>query len=63
VWEETTAEKLTLISEIDWLHFEPPVFVQPGEKFWVEGRTLHVRSLDGDVRTVVARALRADDRR
>lgn len=50
VWEETTAEGLTLISEIDWLYFEPPMFVEPGETFWVEDRTLHVRSVDGGVR-------------
>lgn len=57
------AEKLTLISEIDWLDFEPPVFVQPGETFWVADRTLHVRSVGGVVRRVVARAPRPDDRR
>jgi len=27
------AERLTLISEIDWLHFEPPIFVQPVNVF------------------------------
>jgi hypothetical protein len=63
VWDETRADKLTLISEIGWLYFEPPIFVQAGETFWVEDRTLHVRSLDGALRKVVARAPRADDRR
>jgi hypothetical protein len=61
--EETTVEKLTLISEIDWLYFEPAIFIQPGETFWVEGRTLHVRALDGSVRRIAARAPRPDDRR
>ena len=63
MWEETVAERLTIISEIDWLHFEPPMLVQPGETFWVKERTLHVRGLDGAVRTVAARAHRSDDRR
>ncbi|HUR03017.1 MAG TPA: hypothetical protein VM347_10795 [Nonomuraea sp.] len=61
--EETTAERLTLISEIDWLYFEPPIFVQPGETFWVEDRTLKIRTLDGAVRTITPRAPRPDDRR
>jgi hypothetical protein len=63
VWEETEVERLTLISEIAWLYFEPPIFVQPGETFWVEDRTLHVRSLDGAIRKIVARSARPDDRR
>jgi len=63
VREETEAERLTLISEIDWLYFEPPIFVQPGETFWVEDRTLHVRSLNGAIRKIVARSARPDDRR
>ena len=63
VHEETVAERLTLISEIDWLHFEPPMFVQAGETFRVEERTLHVRSVDGAVRMVATRASRPDDRR
>lgn len=61
MWEETVAERLTIISEIDWLYFEPPMLVQPGESFWVKDRTLHVRALDGVIRTVVARASRPDD--
>ena len=61
--DETTAERLTLISEIDWLYFEPPIFVKTGETFWVEGRSLHVRALDGSVRKIDARASRPDDRR
>lgn len=58
---ETTVERLTMASVIGWLHFEAPVFLQPGEVFWVEGRTLHVRSPEGGVRLVEARPHRADD--
>lgn len=63
MFKETHVEKLTLISEIEWLHFEPPMFVHPGETFWVEDRTLHVRSADGEVRTVAARPSHPTDRR
>jgi hypothetical protein len=61
--EETAAERLTIISEVEWLHFEPPMLVHPGEYYWVENRTLHVRSVDGQVRKVAARAPRPTDRR
>lgn len=57
------ADRLTLISEVGWLHFEPPMFVQAGECYWVEDRTLYVRSTDGEVRSVVARASRPTDLR
>ncbi len=39
MWEETVAQRLTLISEIDLLHFHPPMLVQPGEAFWVDELT------------------------
>lgn len=57
------ADRPTLVSEVGWLHFEPPMFVQAGESFWVQDRTLYVRSTDGEVRTVVARASRPTDPR
>lgn len=60
---ETTVERLTMASVIGWLHFEPPVFLQPGDVFWVEERTFHVRSPEGEVRLVEARPRRADDAR
>jgi hypothetical protein len=59
----TRAERLTLVSEVGWLHFEPPMFVRAGECFWVEDRTLYVRSVDGEVRSVPARASRPTDAR
>jgi hypothetical protein len=61
--EETNVERLTLVSELDWMYFEPPVFLQPGETFWTEAHTLYIRSVDGDVRQVRARPSRPDDRR
>ena len=63
MWEETIADRLTLISQIDWLYFEPAVFVQPGETFWIEDRTLHIRTDAGVVRRVTARESRPDDQR
>ncbi len=63
MWEETTADRLTLISQIDWLYFEPAVFVQPGETFWIEDRILHIRTDAGVVRRVTARESRPDDQR
>ncbi|GEL99003.1 hypothetical protein [Cellulomonas terrae] len=63
VLEETRVERLTLVSEIHHLHFEPPVFLRPGETFWVEGRTLHIRTPDLAVRQVTARPSRPDDAR
>lgn len=63
-WGETTAERVTMISEVHWLNFEPAELVQQGEVFWVEDRTLFVRGLDGAVRTRLARERRPDtDRR
>lgn len=60
-WGRTTAERMTLISQARWLYFEPPVWVQAGETFWVEDRTLHVEAKDGAVRQFHARASRPDD--
>ena len=59
----TRANRLTLVSEVGWLYFEPPMYVQAGECFWVDDRTLYVRSTDGAVRSVEARASRPTDRR
>lgn len=59
----TRAERVTLVSEVGWLYFEPPMLVHTGECFWVEDRTLYVRSTDGEVRSVEARAPRPTDRR
>jgi hypothetical protein len=56
-------DRLTLVSEVGWLHFEPPMFVQAGECFWVEDRTLYVRSTEGEVRSITARASGPTDRR
>lgn len=61
--EETSVERLTLISRIEWLNFEPPLFLRPGEGFWVEDRILHIRTLDGSVRRVEARPSRPEDPR
>ena len=59
----TQVDRLTLVSEVGWLNFEPPIFVQAGESFWVVDRTLYVLSIDGDVRSAEARASRPTDRR
>lgn len=59
----TRADRLTLVSEVGWLYFDPPMFVHAGECFWVEDRTLYVRSTDGEVRSVEARAPRPTDGR
>ena len=56
-------DRLTMISEIEHLYFEPPVFVRPGEAIWVEDRALHIRAIGGSVRTVDARPHRPDDPR
>jgi hypothetical protein len=53
--EARTAERLLMISEsVDdgrcathWLSFDPPVFVNPGERFWRDGRDLIVERRDG----------------
>jgi hypothetical protein len=63
VFEETTADRLTLVSNVHELYFEPPVFVKQGETFWVEGRALHVRNQDGAVYVYPARKSRPDDMR
>lgn len=61
--EETRVERLTLVSVIEHLHFEPAVFLRPGEGFWVEDQALHIRARDGSVRMVDARPSRPDDPR
>lgn len=61
--EETIVERLTLVSEVGCLNFDPPVFLQTGEVFWTWGRALLVRSPDGAVRQIQARPRRPDDRR
>lgn len=50
--EETTVERLTLVSHLGRLHLDPPVYLQAGETFWVEDGSLHVRGVDGAVRQV-----------
>jgi hypothetical protein len=61
--DETLVERLTLVSEVGWLHFEPAVVLRPGERFWVNDRTLHIRAVDGTVRHVPARPSRPGDAR
>jgi len=64
VEEETTVERLTLVSEVKWLHFEPAVLLHAEETFWVDDRTLHVRRVDNTQYQVQARPRRpATDRR
>jgi hypothetical protein len=62
-FEETVVERLTLLENVHHLYFEPPLFLQVGEVFWVRDRTLYVRGVDGTVRTREARASRPDDMR
>ena len=59
--DETLVERLTLLENVHSLYFEPPVFLQPGETFWTEGRTLHIRAADGSVRSFVARPTCPED--
>jgi hypothetical protein len=61
--EETTVERLTLLENVHESYLDPPVFLRPGETFWVEERTLHVRGLDGAVRSQRARPSRPTDMR
>jgi len=61
--EETPVERLTLVENVHSLYFEPPLFPQPGEAFWLEARTLYVRGVDGSVRSQPARPSRPDDLR
>ena len=61
--DETVAGRLTVVSHLQWLNFDPPVFLQAGETYWIEGRTLHVRATDGDLREYPARPPRPDDAR
>ncbi len=41
---ETTAGRLLMISHVNGLVFDPAVFVRPGERFWIDGGTLHVEA-------------------
>ena len=59
--EETPVERLTLLENVHHLYFEPPLFLQPGEAFWIEGRALYVRGVDGQVRSQTARPSRPTD--
>ena len=59
--DKTLVERLTLVENVHSLYFEPPLFLQPGEAFWVEGRTLYVLAVDGSVRSQTARSSRPTD--
>ncbi|HXH79327.1 hypothetical protein [Nocardioides sp.] len=61
---KTTAERLTLISQIEWLDLEEPVFVQAGERYWFDSATqcLVVEDLAGVLRSIPA-AWRGDQTR
>lgn len=61
--EETPVERLTLLENVHHLYFEPPLFLQTGESFWVEGRSLFVRGVNGQVRSQEARPSRPTDAR
>jgi hypothetical protein len=52
--DKTTADRLTLVSHVEWLELEEPVFVQPGERYWVdwENRCLVVEDPSGERRTM-----------
>ena len=63
MWDETTVEKLTLVSEIDWLSVEAAAFIQPGETSWIDRRSLNIRAYDGSVQMVLRSPPRPDDRR
>lgn len=34
--DKVTAERLTLISHVDWLELDEPVFLQAGERYWLD---------------------------
>lgn len=55
-----TADRLTMISTVARLTFEPAVFVRPGESWWVSERSLCVRRVDGEVRQYEARPPRPE---
>lgn len=48
----TTVERMTLVSDLGPLHFDPAVLLAAGETFWVDGDTLLVRGSDGATRQV-----------
>lgn len=58
--EETTVDRLTMISTAGWMSFEPAVFVHRGEAWWVSARSLCFRKIDGEVREYEARPRRPE---
>jgi hypothetical protein len=61
--DATTVDRLTLLENLHHLYFEPPLFLQAGETFWVEERTLCIRGTDGHIRHQEARRSRPTDMR
>jgi hypothetical protein len=54
--EKTTAERLILVSDVEWLHLETPALIHPGETYWFEPDTnsLIVEGQDGHRRSFAA---------
>ncbi len=59
--DETAVDRPTLLENVYHLYFEPPLFLQPGETFWVQERTLYVRGVDRVVRSQEARPSKPTD--
>lgn len=55
--DKTVADRLTLISRVEWFELEQPVFVQEGECYWVDrgSRSLVVESAEGHRRSFSAK--------
>lgn len=55
--DKTVAQRLTLISRAEWFDLEQPLFVQEGERYWVdrEQRTLVVEDSEGHRRSFPAK--------
>jgi hypothetical protein len=54
--EKTTADRLTLISDIQYMRLDPPVLVRPGERYWFDwaASLLFVEDENGSFRSFPA---------
>jgi hypothetical protein len=55
--EKMTADRLILVSDVHWLRLEHPVFIQPGERYWIDfdESRFFVEDQDGRCRSFPAR--------
>lgn len=54
--EKMTADRLVIVSDVEWLHLDTPALVHPGETYWLdeESNSLIVENQDGRRRSFVA---------